>query len=84
MAPTQACIGCKDTACVTVCPCDCFHEGPDMLYINPDHCIDCGACEPECPTDAIFADEDVAFANKSDIALNAKLSQVYPNICERR
>ena len=53
------CVGCKDTACVTVCPVDCFYEGPDMLYIDPDECIDCALCEPECPTDAIWADDEL-------------------------
>ena len=47
------CIDCKHTTCVTVCPVDCFYEGPNMLVINPDECIDCGLCEPECPVDAI-------------------------------
>ena len=53
------CVGCKDTACVTVCPVDCFYEGPDMLYIDPEECIDCGACEPECPVEAIFEESEV-------------------------
>jgi ferredoxin len=80
---TKACIGCKDTACVTVCPTDCFYNGPDMLFINPDNCIDCGACEPECPADAIFFEDDVPDDRKEDIALNAEMSQVYPLITER-
>jgi NAD-dependent dihydropyrimidine dehydrogenase PreA subunit len=56
---TEACIGVKDRACVDVCPVDCIYEGEDMLYIHPDECIDCGACEPECPVSAIFPEEDV-------------------------
>ena len=59
---TDACIGTKDRSCVDVCPVDCIHfeEGKDrMLYIEPDECIDCGACEPECPVEAIFTEEDV-------------------------
>ena len=56
---TENCIKCKYTDCVEVCPVDCFHEGPNMLVIDPDECIDCGACVPECPVDAIFADTDV-------------------------
>ena len=52
------CVGCKDTKCVTVCPVDCFHEGPNMLVINPDECIDCGLCEPECPVDAIRSEDE--------------------------
>lgn len=51
---TEACINTKDKSCVDVCPVDCIYEGPDMLYIHPDECIDCGACEPECPVTAIF------------------------------
>jgi len=50
---TDACVKCKFTDCVNVCPVDCFHEGEFMLVINPDSCIDCGVCEPECPVDAI-------------------------------
>ena len=56
---TEACIGVKDRACVDVCPVDCIYEGEDQLYIHPDECIDCGACEPECPVTAIFPEEDV-------------------------
>ena len=52
------CILCKHTTCVSVCPVDCFYEGENMLVINPDECIDCGVCEPECPEDAIKADTD--------------------------
>ena len=55
----EACIGIKDRACVDVCPVDCIYEGEDQLYIHPDECIDCGACEPECPVTAIFPEEDV-------------------------
>ena len=55
----EACIGVKDRACVDVCPVDCSYEGEDQLYIHPDECIDCGACEPECPVTAIFPEEDV-------------------------
>ncbi len=56
---TEACIGVKDRACVDVCPVDCIYEGEDQLYIHPDECIDCGACEPACPVSAIFAEDDV-------------------------
>ena len=59
---TEPCIGTKDRSCVDVCPVDCIHdEGDDdkMLYIDPDECIDCGACEPACPVNAIFAEDDV-------------------------
>lgn len=56
---TEACINVKDRACVDVCPVDCIYEGADQLYIHPDECIDCGACEPECPVSAIYSEEDV-------------------------
>ena len=60
----EPCVGIKDKACVAVCPVDCIYEGaregfPDMMYIHPDECVDCGICQPECPVDAIFLDEDV-------------------------
>ncbi len=55
---TEPCIDTLDRGCVDVCPVDCIYEGPDMLFIHPDECIDCGACEPECPVTAIFAEED--------------------------
>lgn len=60
---TDNCIACKYTDCVDSCPVDCFHEGENMLVINPDECIDCGVCEPECPASAIKPDtaEDVQF-----------------------
>lgn len=54
----EPCIGVKDASCVEVCPVDCIHEGETMYYIDPDECIDCGVCEPECPVEAIFADTD--------------------------
>jgi|TARA_R110002153_G_scaffold5049_2_gene23606 ferredoxin len=68
------CVGCKDTACVTVCPVDCFYETPNMLVINPDECIDCGLCEPECPTDAIWADDDLPEEQIPFILINENLS----------
>jgi ferredoxin len=55
---TDACIRCKYTDCVSVCPVDCFHEGANMLVINPDECIDCAVCVPECPADAIQPGDD--------------------------
>ena len=61
---TEACVGTKDKACVDVCPVDCIYEGDQQLYIHPDECIDCGACEPECPVTAIFPEEDVPAAQK--------------------
>jgi ferredoxin len=55
----EPCLGTKDASCVEVCPVDCIYEAEDQYYINPDECIDCGACEPECPVQAIFPDMDV-------------------------
>jgi ferredoxin len=56
---TDNCIKCKYTDCVEVCPVDCFHEGPNFLVIDPDECIDCTLCEPECPVNAIYPEDDV-------------------------
>ena len=67
---TEPCIGVKDRACVDVCPVDCIYEGEDMLYIHPDECIDCGACEPECPVTAIFPEDDVPANQEQYIAKN--------------
>jgi len=67
---TQPCIDVKDRACVDVCPVDCIYEGEKMLFIHPDECIDCGACEPECPVTAIFPEEDVPDQWKEFIAMN--------------
>ena len=53
------CVDVKDRACVEECPVDCIYEGPRTLYINPDECVDCGACEPVCPTQAIFYEDDL-------------------------
>src|SRR5205809_3176831 len=72
---TEACINTKDRACVDVCPVDCIYEGPDQLYIHPDECIDCGACEPECPVTAIFPEEDVPGNLKQYIAKNRDVFQ---------
>ena len=71
---TDACIGTKDRSCVDVCPVDCIHDEGDvdqMLYIDPDECIDCGACEPACPVSAIFAEDDVPDGGKKFIEINA-------------
>ena len=62
---TEACIGVKDKSCVDVCPVDCIYEGPNMLFIHPDECIDCGACEPECPVTAIFPEEAVTIEGET-------------------
>ena len=81
---TEPCINCKYTDCVVVCPCECFHEGEQMLYIDPDECIDCGACAPECPVDAIFYEEDVTEEQSDFIALNAEMSQTTPGIYAKK
>jgi ferredoxin len=81
---TSACIQCKHTDCVTVCPTDSFHEGANFLVINPEDCIDCGLCIPECPVSAIFAEEDVAASESYTVPLNAELSIMWPNITERK
>jgi ferredoxin len=77
---TESCIKCKYTDCVEVCPVDCFREGKNMLFIDPDECIDCALCEPECPVKAIMPEEDVPDAQKEFIALNASLSKKLPTI----
>ena len=81
---TENCIRCKYTDCVDVCPVDCFREGPNFLVIDPDECIDCAVCVPECPANAIFAEEDVPRDQQSYTALNAELSRQWPSITKRR
>ena len=81
---TESCIKCKYTDCVDVCPVDCFREGPNMLVIDPDECIDCTLCVPECPVEAIFAEDDVPDEQKAFTALNAELSKVWQPIIERK
>jgi ferredoxin len=75
---TEACIRCRYTDCVDVCPVDCFHAGPNFLVIDPDGCIDCAVCVPECPAEAIYAEADVPEGQRPFIALNAELSQQWP------
>lgn len=70
----EPCRDCKYTDCVVVCPCDCFYEGESMLFIDPEHCIDCQACIPECPVEAIFQDIDLPEKWRDYVALNAKES----------
>ena len=76
----ESCIRCKYTDCVDVCPVDCFREGPNMLVIDPDECIDCAVCIPECPAEAIVAEEDVPADQQPLIALNAELAAAWPSI----
>ena len=79
---TENCIKCKFTDCVDVCPVDCFHEGPNFLVIDPDECIDCTLCEPECPAEAIFSDDELPEGQEQFIELNAELSLTGPVITD--
>ena len=81
---TENCIRCKYTDCVDVCPVDCFREGPNFLTIDPDECIDCAVCVPECPANAIYAEEDVPGDQQAFIKLNAELSRQWPSITKRK
>lgn len=81
---TEACIKCKFTDCVAVCPVDCFYEGENMLVINPDECIDCGACEPECPVNAIYEEDDVPAQFREYIAMGEKFAAQWPNITSQK
>jgi ferredoxin len=80
----ENCINCKHTDCVEVCPVDCFYEGPNFLVIHPDECIDCALCEPECPVNAIYSEDEVPEAQNEFIELNAELSRQWPNITEMK
>jgi ferredoxin len=77
---TESCIKCKYTDCVEVCPVNCFYEGPNMLAINPDECIDCALCEPECPVNAIMSADDVPTEQEQLLKINDEMSKVWPNI----
>ena len=81
---SENCIKCKYTDCVDVCPVDCFVEGPNMLVINPDECIDCAVCVPECPANAIFAEEDLPADQLAFIKINADLSPQFKSITKRK
>jgi ferredoxin len=81
---TENCIKCKHTDCVSVCPVDCFYEGPNFLVINPDECIDCAVCVPECPIDAIYADTDLPEDQKVFIEINADLFKIWPRIVKKK
>ncbi len=80
----ENCIRCKYTDCVDVCPVDCFHEGPNYLVIDPDECIDCTLCEPECPIGAIVSEDDLPADQEHFLQLNEELSQQWPVITQRK
>jgi ferredoxin len=82
---TDNCVMCKHTDCVEVCPVDCFYEGENFLAINPDECIDCGVCEPECPVDAIKSDIDMAEEERDKwFKINEKYSLIWPVITQQK
>lgn len=81
---TENCIKCKFTDCVEVCPVDCFREGPNFLVIDPDECIDCALCEPECPAEAIFSEDDLPEDMKDFLEINAEKSKIWPTITARK
>lgn len=81
---TENCIKCKYTDCVEVCPVDCFHEGPNFLVIDPDECIDCALCEPECPINAIYSEDDLPENQKEFVAINAELAKNWPVITAKK
>lgn len=84
MVVTKPCEGCKYTDCVVVCPAECFHEGETMLYIDPEYCIDCEACIPECPVEAIYHEDNVPEEWTSYIELNRVMVKQCQGITERK
>jgi len=81
---SENCIKCKYTDCVDVCPVDCFLEGPNFLIIDPDECIDCAVCVPECPANAIYAEEDLPADQQEFIKINVELLPKYKSITKRK
>lgn len=80
---TESCIKCKYSDCVEVCPVDAFHAGPNFMVIDPDECIDCTLCVPECPVEAIYDEEDLPDNLRKFIALNAELAKAWPVLTEK-
>jgi ferredoxin len=80
---TENCIKCKYMDCVEVCPVDCFHAGPNFLVIDPDECIDCTLCEPECPAEAIYSEEELPAGQEEFRQINAELSKKWPVMSEK-
>ena len=81
---TDNCVRCKYTDCVEVCPVDCFYEGPNFMVIDPEGCIDCALCEPECPAQAIVPDTELQDDQKGFLALNTDLSKIWANLTEKK
>lgn len=81
---TENCVKCRYTDCVEVCPVNCFYEGENMVVINPDECIDCGVCEPECPIEAIKSDEELSPDQARWVDINARYSALWPNITKSK
>lgn len=81
---TEKCIKCKYTDCVEVCPVDCFREGENFLVIDPDECIDCTLCVPECPVGAIYSEDELPEEQREFLALNAELARKWPVILEKK
>lgn len=77
---TESCINCKHSSCVSVCPVDCFHAGPNFLVIDPDECIDCAVCVPECPEFAIFSERKLPEGQEDFLQINFDLSKIWPII----
>ena len=81
---TESCIKCKYTDCVEVCPVDCFHEGPNFLVFDPEECIDCAMCEPECPVNAIVSEDDLPEDQADFLEINEELSAQWPVLTVRK
>ena len=81
---TENCINCKHTTCVEVCPTDAFKEGSNFLVIDPELCIDCNVCVPECPVEAIYNEQDLPEDQIPFLELNAELALIWPDIVEEK